>query len=215
MTTLAEAVLLLADNNRGGRFDSVDRNAAAVGAVLADLALAGRITLDAGLIRVTDATPTGDASADRVLAAIVADKPRKPAAWITKLYWGFPNRVRDDMARRGVLHRRTSSVFKVRSYSPTDPALEAEIRDRLGAAVAAGTTPDAWVAELAALVSGLGMYRNALPDLPVARAREGVDAIAAPGWTSAAVRQAVQYNRIALFTAMIPIFVVIIIAATR
>lgn len=215
MTSLAEAILLLADNGRGGRFAIVDRNAAAVGATLADLALAGRVGHDGGVVRVLDATPLGDPIPDEVLAAIAAGKPRKPSGWVTKLYWGFPNRVRDELARRGVLHRTTSRFFHVRSYSPAVPDTEAGLRHRLAEAVAAGHTTDPWLAELAALVTALGMHRNALPDLPVAEAKRGLAAIAADGWTGDAVRQAIQYNQLAVLVAMLPIFTAIFVTATR
>lgn len=216
MTSLAEAILLLADNGRGGRFATVDRNAAAVGATLADLALAGRIELAGGEVRTAGGDdPSDDPVTVEVLGAIRSDKPRKPSGWVTKLYWGFPNRVRDSLARRGVLNRRTSKVFKVRSYTAAAPGTEAEVRARLHAAVAAGRTEDAWVAELAALVLALGMERHALPDLPRDEARRGLDAIAADTWTGEAVRQAIRYNRIAILTALIPVFTTIVFVITR
>lgn len=215
MTTLVEAILLLADRGSTARYSGVDRNAAAVGAVLADLNLAGRITLDGANVQVLDSEPTGEPVADEVLATIAAAAPRKPAGWVTKLYWGFPNRVRDAMVRRGLLVRHTSRFLRARTYTAATVEPADEVRERLRTAVAAGRTSDPWTAELAGLVRALKLHKYALPDLPRAEAQRGIDAIAADTWTADAVAKAVHNNRIAILIALIPIFTTILLVVTR
>lgn len=215
MTTLAEAMILLSDRGSSGRFTTVDRNSATVGATLADLALAGRIALQGKDVTVVDPQPTGDAVMDEVLAQIAASKPRRPAKWMSRLYWGFPNRVRDALAGRGVLKRTTSKLFHVRKYTSATPAAETETRQRLLAAVATGGTDDAWVAELAAQVRAANMEQYLLPELPRAEARQRIAAIAASSWTGEASRAARHNNYIAYATALLPIAITLTIVFTR
>ena len=206
MTTMAEALLLLADRGDSGNFSRVDRNTAAVGGTLAELALAKRIDLDGRHVAVRDPSPTGNLASDEVLAQIAAGKPRKPAGWIAKLYWGFPNRVRDGLVTREVLDRKESGIFHVRRYRAVDGRAETEVRQRLDAAVQAGHTDD-WTAELAGQIRALNLYRYALPELPRDTAKARIEAIARGSWTAEATKQAITNNSIAVIAALTPVYV--------
>src|SRR4029453_19627126 len=79
--TLAELLLLIAYDDDGTRIGGSQAVAPGLGgAVLAQLAIAGRITVSGRQVRVVDAAPTGDPLLDGALAGIAAERrPRKPA----------------------------------------------------------------------------------------------------------------------------------------
>ena len=74
--TMPEELLLLMLDDRSGRLNEMAGPAsgyAVAGAILSELALRGRIDTDTRRLYVADATPTGDALLDPVLARIAAD----------------------------------------------------------------------------------------------------------------------------------------------
>ena len=81
-------LLLLDEKTRRIHLDEWTQDCVVIGAALLDLAFAGRITVedDENFISVTDATPTGVDSLDRVLAAIPeAGETKRLHDWITLL----------------------------------------------------------------------------------------------------------------------------------
>jgi hypothetical protein len=103
--TLAELLLLIAyddDGTRIGRSQAVDLGLG--GAVLAELAIAGRITVSGRQVRVVDAAPTGDPLLDGALAGIAAERrPRKPADLVRTLSRGLRATVLHRLVDQGVL----------------------------------------------------------------------------------------------------------------
>jgi hypothetical protein len=75
LTMLEEVVLLAVDETSGGLRSTREFGTAyaLVGAVFFDLALAGKIDTDTETIEIVDRTPTGNATLDRVLAAMAAN----------------------------------------------------------------------------------------------------------------------------------------------
>lgn len=82
--TLGEDLLLLAVNRRNGMIQRVERMAPALRALeLIELGLAGRITVEQGLIEVRDASPVGHRLVDNALRSLSGDaKPTKVETWL-------------------------------------------------------------------------------------------------------------------------------------
>ena len=105
---MPEALLLLAYEDVEGkpRVESTTLKYAVAGAVLVDLAAAGRVDVVDGKVVVNDPTPTGTPYLDDPLARIAAErKQRKPHWWVEKLSGKSRQQVLDALVARGVLRR--------------------------------------------------------------------------------------------------------------
>ena len=111
MITIGEEILLLAlDYDTGGmnfRIPGRALQCALGGAVLTDLALAGRIDTDAGSLFSVDPAPLGEPAQDRTLERIVADgKRRTTDYWVAALledYDALRAALMDRLVARGIL----------------------------------------------------------------------------------------------------------------
>jgi plasmid stability protein len=164
MTTvaLAEELLLLAYDDDSGKATGsrIGLDLAMAAAVLVELALAGRIAYSAGLIVVTDPTPTGSPVDDDVLARIAGEPPNKPASWVQRLRHGLRDRVLADLVARGVVRdvdETALDVIHVHRYPVADASVEAEARRRLAGALTGERVPDERTAALATLVAAARM----------------------------------------------------------
>lgn len=113
MLTFAEELILLLHDEDGGLLpiqkDAFD--CALAGAVLMDLAFAGRIDTDPQALLVTDPAPTGDAVQDRVLARIAGGaEAGDTRLWIGTLSADEAPAMREQvlagLAQRGIVARR-------------------------------------------------------------------------------------------------------------
>ncbi|MEV0429565.1 GPP34 family phosphoprotein [Micromonospora sp. NPDC050495] len=159
---LAEELLLLAYDDETGKATmpriSLDLGMAA--AVLVELALAGRIAYADGNLAVIDSTPTGEPVADDVLARMAADTPHSPSSWVQRLRHGLRDRILGDLCGRGVVRdvdETELGFIHVHRYPVADASVEADIRQRLAAALTSGQLPDERTAALATLVAVLRM----------------------------------------------------------
>jgi hypothetical protein len=166
--TLAEALVLLATNERGATesaaWASLDNGIA--GARLLELSLAGRLELgDNGAIVVADERPTADELADEALATIAASERRRNTThWVSKLAGGkVRERVLARLDERGVMvpeRSRFLGILPRTRHVEVDPGPEREVRDRLHAAVLGGEpAPDARTVALAALVKACDLTK--------------------------------------------------------
>ncbi len=113
MLTFTEEILLLVGDEEG-MFLPIDKHAfecALAGAALMDLAFANRIDTDLSALVVTDATPTGNAMLDRILAKIAAQpEPTDAKTWIRALSTHEAVTLRErslaSLAARGILEKR-------------------------------------------------------------------------------------------------------------
>jgi hypothetical protein len=154
---LAEELLLLAYDDQTGKATGsrIGLDLGMAAAVMVDLALAGRIAYVEGYLKVIDPSPVGDPIADAVLAKAAADEPHTPAQWLQRLRHGLRGRVLADLVARGVIQdvdETQMGVIHVHRYPTTDPAYEAEIRQRLADALITGAVPDERTAALATLL---------------------------------------------------------------
>ena len=133
---LAEELLLLAyDDDGTARVGSPTVDYALACAVLAELALGGRIDLADGRVAVRDARQFGDAVLDGALARITGDdKARKPTDWVSKLSADLRETLLERQVAVGILRReegRVLWVFPRTTYPCIDDRPEREVRERL------------------------------------------------------------------------------------
>ncbi|GAA3443232.1 GOLPH3/VPS74 family protein [Planomonospora venezuelensis] len=178
MTIIAEEVLLLAHEETEGKqlVSSAYLDSALGGAILAELAVSGRIALDGKKVVVEDAAPLGNEELDAALARIAGDsKERKPESWVYRLQSGkLRKRLLAGLAERGVLsedHRRILGIFPSSRYPERDASVEQEIRERVRSALA-GAVPDERTAALIAVLRAAKIDRKAFPGLDRQRVKE-------------------------------------------
>lgn len=160
---LAEELLLLAYDDETGKASGsqIGLDLGMAAAVMIELALAGRIALaEGGLLTVSTNEPTGEPIADDALRRICADTPHTPASWVQRLRHGMRQRVLADLVGRGVVREVDETALgfiPVHRYPAVDPAPEAELRERLAAALIADAEPEPRTAALATLVAAARM----------------------------------------------------------
>jgi hypothetical protein len=200
MTSIADELLLLGYDDAGEpAIGQPALDYALSGAVLVELALAGRIGISDQRVDVLQPTPTGDAVVDAALAAIAKDqKRRKPNDWIGRLTDGLREKLLERQIEAGVLRREEGKVlwvFPHTTYPTVDgetPAAEVATRNRLASAIDSEGRIDPRTAALCGLVVAAGMERNVFPDRPVKEVRKRLKEIADGDWASAAVKQAID-----------------------
>src|SRR5262245_16740611 len=151
---LAEELVVLAHGPGGRplvREPTQDRGVA--GALLADLAAAGRIgCIDGRLVVVADRAATGRPILDTALQQLATGRDRSPRGWVGKLA------LQQDRAVRQVKNLDWAGVRN----SEVVPRRE-ELVARLNEVLTAKTEPDARTAVLAALVAASGLSRKLFP----------------------------------------------------
>jgi hypothetical protein len=182
---LAEELLLLAYDDETGKATGsrIGLDLGMAAAVMVDLALAGRIAYVDGYLKVIDRTPTGDEIADAVLAKADADdQPHTPAQWLQRLRHRLRTRVLEDLVARGVVRDVDETQLEyihVHRYPTVDPAVEAEIRKRLGEALMSEGAPDERTAALCTLLTACRMEPALrLPPEEASKAHARLEAIA-------------------------------------
>ena len=119
MTLIAEDLLLLLLDDEKGTVSSWGKTDAVLGgAVLAELAVAGLVTVEekksvwqSAKVRAAESTPP---DLDPLLAealAEIAEKDRNASALVTRLGKGLEGRLAERLAERGVLQRRDGKVL--------------------------------------------------------------------------------------------------------
>lgn len=202
-----ELVLLAYDDNGVNRLGRPHLDYGLAGAVLLELALAGRVEVAEKRVVVTDPAPTGVPLLDEALATVGSGRPRKPQDWIGKLAKGLPDRVLGGLVDAGVLRRESDRVLLVfprtRYPSPTgaEPTVETAARERMAAALTTDGPVDARTAALLTLTRAVGLDRKLFRELPKERVTARMDEIAAGDWASAAAKKAIEEMQAALLVA--------------
>ncbi|SEG77324.1 Golgi phosphoprotein 3 (GPP34) [Nonomuraea solani] len=191
--TIAEELLLLAHNEKEGRqlINSIQLDPALAGAILAELAVNGRVELTEKKLTVKDPTPLGDAELDATLARIVADgKDRTPSWWVQRLQsHKLRHRLLERLADAGVLTEERGKVlgiFPTRRWPEAQPGVEADIRERISA-VLAGAEPDPRTGVLIAITKVVGLTRKIFPNASKERVKE----ITEGAWAAEAVAKTI------------------------
>ncbi|MDF5752988.1 GPP34 family phosphoprotein [Spongiactinospora sp. TRM90649] len=191
--TIAEELLLLAYREADGKplVSSTELDAGVGGALLAELALSGRLDLGDKKITAADPAPTGDPELDDALALIAArDRPQKPEWWINRLRpHDRRKRLLGRLAERGALTEEKIKIlglFPATRYPERDPGMETEIRDRLWSTLT-GADPDERTAVLIAILRACKLDRKVFPEADKKRVKE----IAEGDWAGTAVARTI------------------------
>lgn len=191
--TIAEEILLLAFGEDDGRqlLSAIQLDPAVAGALLAELALRGRVTLRDKKVHVTDASPVGDEELDAVLARIAGSaREHKPAGWVQRVQSAkLRTRLLTRLVAAGVLAEergRVLGVFPTRRWPEIDGSVEARVRERVAAALA-GTAPDPRTAVLIAVMHAAKLDRKAFPGAD----RQRLKQLAEGSWEGEAVARTI------------------------
>lgn len=162
--TFTEEVVLLALDDKTGAPLPLPVTALSyglAGAVLADLAVAGKIDTDDKKLVVLDTTPTGDPLLDTWLALIAEEKHSRPVAhWLSVLadrQQEIEQPALERLIARGILQRQDKRILWViglRRYPTVDGHERTEVRTRLGRLILGDEIPDPRDAILISLLSG-------------------------------------------------------------
>jgi Golgi phosphoprotein 3 (GPP34) len=178
-----ELVLLALDETagriRGGR---PDLDYALAGAVLLDLALEGRVTLDGARVAAGGGL-TGDPILDDALARVTGERRRRPKAWVPTLSRGLRRRLVERLVLAGTLSTERVRMLWVfpairYRYPPGRLSAGAAIARRVAAAVDGVGAPDPRTAALCGLVRVAGLDRRLFPDRPRRQTRRRLDEVA-------------------------------------
>lgn len=201
--TIAEEVLLLAHSEDEGKqlIGSSELDAALGGALLAELALNGRIEFSQKKVALTDPAPLGEEELDTTLARIATDgKERKPEWWVQKLHSGkLRKRLLTHLADTGVLSEQRGKVlgiFPTTRWPEADGSVEAEIRSRVSR-VLGGSDPDERTAVLIAVLHAAKLDRKAFPGADKERIKE----ITEGAWAGEAVAKTIATINAAIMMA--------------
>ncbi len=208
---IAEDLLLLATDDATGKttVPSTQLDPALAGAVLMELVMLGRVTLEGddrkAKVVVTNAAPSGDPVLDVALQGLLDKGPVKPSQAIGLLGKGLRDRLNGSLAERGILRRESGKIlglFPTTRWPAQDQVREATVRDAAAAALVKGLEPDGRTAAIISVLTAADMLRTVVdkPDLKVAKAR-GKE-IGEGNWASDSVRKVIREAQAAITTAV-------------
>ncbi|WP_431676581.1 GOLPH3/VPS74 family protein [Kitasatospora sp. KL5] len=172
--TLPEEMMLLSlDDESGQAKDGLMLGLPLSGAIVLELAFAGRVTLADGQVRVVDTRPTGVELLDGRLAALAAwtegRRRTKIGDWLMKDQRTSVRAAEESLCRRGLVteeKHKLLGLIPVRRYPEADGSVERELRERLTGAVLRGEEADDRTAALIALLQAGLLHRIAFPGVP-------------------------------------------------
>jgi hypothetical protein len=169
LTFTEEIVLLALDDKTGAQLHLpvTALNYGLAGAVLADLAWAGKIDTDQERLTILDPSPTGDPLLDPWLALIASEKNvHSVAHWLSVLadrQKEIEQPALDRLIDRGILKRQDKKILWViglRRYPTVDGHERTEVRTRLGQLILGEDLPDPRDAMLISLLRGCRLTDN-------------------------------------------------------
>ncbi|MGX9962998.1 GOLPH3/VPS74 family protein [Roseomonas sp. F4] len=187
--TMPEEILLLLLDDETGKPVGLPGPAgdlALAGAILMELALAGRIDTDLDRLVLVQSRPMGDALLDGVLARLATGAPERTSRWwiqdIAKSGPALRAQVLERLVDGGVLRRiedRFLWVFPERRYPKASGRAEtAEVRRRLRGVILEDDIPDPRDALLIGLARATGLVPLVLSETELAAAAPRVDQVA-------------------------------------
>ncbi|MGN9775002.1 GOLPH3/VPS74 family protein [Micromonospora sp. H33] len=207
--TLAHDLALLSYDDEGvNRLGRPALDHGLAGALLVELAIAGRVAVADERLVVTDLSPVGQHQLDEALHRISEDpKRRRPKEWVTQLAKDLPEQILDGLVTAGVLRRESDRVLWVfpRTRYPSstggEPEAETAARRLMSAAVAGDGPVDQRTAALLGLVHAVGLHRTLFRELPKDNVKRRLAEIGAGDWASAATRTAITETQAAVLLA--------------
>ncbi|GLW09805.1 hypothetical protein Misp01_49340 [Microtetraspora sp. NBRC 13810] len=201
---IAEELLLLAHTESDGRrlIDVTRLDLALGGALLAELAVRGRVELAGKQVAVLDRSPLGDEELDAALTMIAErGRAQKPEWWVNKLKSAkLRERLLGRLAAQGVLgeeHVKVLGLFPAVRYPERDGGYEREVRQRVQSALD-GSDPDARISVLIAIMHACSLDRKAFPGADKKRVKE----ISQGEWAGQAVAKIISAVNAAVIAAM-------------
>lgn len=203
---LAEDILLLLTEDQTGKVvvDTSTLELALAGAVLLELALAGRVdvagpgeAVKPGRVVVRDASPAGDPLLDAALARIAGVSPRKPDSLLSTLKKGLVDEVRARLVHRGILRweqGRVLGIFPTNRWPAEDSRHEDTVRRALFDVLVTGRTPTAVEAGIVSILLAVDKVHVVFPGTGLARRelKARAKAISQGSFASEAVRKAIE-----------------------
>ncbi len=187
LTMPEELMLLMLDDATGRLLDRAmpAGDYALAAAVLAELALAGRIDSDPQRLYVTNPAPTGDAVLDAALARLGAPLEQQDTrGWIETLAMDAAE-MRDRLFARlvaaGVLRQQDTRflwVFAERRYPQVSGREEREVKARLLGVLFNDDIPDTRDVLLIGVARAANLFAVILSDEELARAQPRIDQVA-------------------------------------
>ncbi len=180
MLTFAEEILVLLLDEKKGTFLPLTRHTldhALVGAVLMDLAFAGRIDTDATRLMVVDPGATGTPMLDGVLERIVDGKRGQPAVhWLEALSGEPAAAIREQalhsLVQRGIIERRDEKilwVFRTRRYPLINGRSVREAKLRISELLYSDRIPDPRDIALICLADACGVLPSVFEEDEIER----------------------------------------------
>jgi len=212
-TLIAEDLLLLLLDDTKGTLAASDKIQPLLGgALLLELALAGRVGVAERTSRWTSAKvavtgmPPGEPLLDEAMAR-VAEKPRTAQDLVNRLGKGTRDVLLDRLAARGLVERRDGKVlvlFPHTTWPARDARHEESVRALLQGALVQGLTPDARTAALVALLAAIDRAHQVVDrgDVPARTVKARAKDIADGAWAAKAVRDAVVAAQAAITAAV-------------
>jgi hypothetical protein len=195
LDSLGEDLALLSVSPDDGRVTTAQRiGFGLMGSELVRLAAAGRLTITAGRVAVTDGSPCPDPMLDAPLASL-ADSGRgvRAKAWVSRPRRGISEAYLERLAAAGVLQAERNTrlgIFTITRWRVTDAGRLAEARARLDAvALSAGPVSTAQAA-LGGLAHATGLGAVLYPGRQNRQIRARLERISKGGEVAAAVQDA-------------------------
>ncbi|MBJ7357645.1 MAG: GPP34 family phosphoprotein [Nocardioides sp.] len=213
MTLIAEDLLLLLLDDESGKVAGSDTAGLALGgAVLAELAILGAVSVDeqTSRFRSPKVRVTGPAPEDRVLADaldVVAEKERPAQSLVERLGKGLVQTLGDRLADRGILERRESRMLGMlprTRWPAVNSNHEAEVRRTLTSVLVQGTTPDPRTGALVAVLAAVDRVHKVVDHDGMSRreVKRRAAEIAEGAWAASGVRSAIQASHAAVTAAV-------------
>jgi hypothetical protein len=169
MLKLTEELLLLALRDKKGTLVSSASMALTyglAGAVLMELTLRQRLSIEDSKCILNDSTPTGDDILDEALAKIGSSKKnRKPQYWVSKQCGvkKMKDRLLDRLVNEGILRRQEHRILRVipsKRYPTVYSGPEMKLRERIRSVVIQGKDPDERTMVIISLVNACSLINE-------------------------------------------------------
>jgi len=221
---LQEEIMLLTLRDKEGTIASGTNYQYAIGgAVLAELLLRNRVTVDEEkkkkkFLRLVDSTPFGDPVIDECLQKVTTAKKRAQLqAWVSR-FAGVKNakhRVAEKLCRRGILRAdedKVLMIFSRKIYPEIDPEPEREIIDRLSDAIFTDTQDvDPRTVVLLSLAKSADILKVNFDKKRLKTRKKRIEQVVNGETTGKATKEAIAAMQAAV---MVAVFVPVIIAAS-
>lgn len=213
---LYEEILLLAlDDGAGTTTQTGFYTNAMGGAILAELAMTGSISIDDDKkkkVTLSRRGSLGDPILDECLTMIgAAKKPKKASEWVMKFSGvkDLKNRAARQLVTKGVLAEETDTVlmiFKRTIYPEVDGGPEKDLRERMKKAIFTATTNlEARTVVIIALAQAAGMLNKVFPQKKLKERKKRLEQLSSGQLAGKATREAVQGVQAAIMvTAIMP-----------